>query len=70
MKVDTLPELQWVKSSFSEASGNNCVEVAATDDGIALHESDSPAMVLRTSVSALHALLRSARAGPLARSPE
>ncbi|MFC8201986.1 DUF397 domain-containing protein [Streptomyces sp. NPDC057298] len=56
--------MQWIKSSFSEASGNNCVEVAATEDGIALRESDSPATVLRASASALSALLCSTQAGP------
>lgn len=62
--------LCWVKSSFSDEGGNNCIEVAADEDGIALRESDSPATLLRTSVSALSALLRSAQTGPLARSPE
>ncbi|MFD3312142.1 DUF397 domain-containing protein [Streptomyces sp. NPDC058694] len=65
-----MPESQWIKSSFSEASGNNCVEVAARRDGIALRESDSPTTVLRTSASALSALLRSTQTGPPARSPE
>ncbi|CAM5314886.1 hypothetical protein SALBM135S_06133 [Streptomyces alboniger] len=55
-----MPELQWTKSSFSEASGNNCVEVAATGSaGIALRESESPADVITTDRAALEALIRS-----------
>jgi hypothetical protein len=66
--VPILPQLHWLKSSFSGDGGNNCVEIAATDDGIALRESDSPANVLRISVSALSALLRSTQAGHPSRS--
>ncbi|MFC9751786.1 DUF397 domain-containing protein [Streptomyces sp. NPDC056921] len=56
--MSALPELIWIKSSFSEASGNNCVEVAATDrDCIALRESDSPTVILSTNRAALHALV-------------
>lgn len=59
-----MPELQWVKSSFSEASGNNCVEVAAkNDERIALRESESPADVLTTGRAALGALIRGVKAG-------
>jgi hypothetical protein len=58
--------LKWFKSSFSEASGNNCVEVAATPDGVALRESDAPAEVLTTSRVALQALILSAQAKLLA----
>ncbi|MFH8469672.1 DUF397 domain-containing protein [Streptomyces sp. NPDC017991] len=56
--------MTWLKSSFSEASGNNCVEVAAADDGIALRESANPTEVLSTGAGALSALLRSVRSGP------
>ncbi|MFD4629708.1 DUF397 domain-containing protein [Streptomyces sp. NPDC058284] len=57
-----MSELKWLKSSFSEASGNNCVEVAATGtDHIALRESDSPAHVLATDRAALEALMRSVK---------
>ncbi|MFF1649720.1 DUF397 domain-containing protein [Streptomyces sp. NPDC058240] len=53
-----MSDLRWVKSSFSDAGGNNCVEVAAVEDeGIALRESDSPGTVLIISQSALRALL-------------
>lgn len=56
--------LRWVKSSFSDAGGNNCVEVAAADDhGIALRESDNPGTVLTTSQSALRALVLAVKRG-------
>ncbi|MGV9882309.1 DUF397 domain-containing protein [Streptomyces sp. NPDC003006] len=58
-----MSELKWRKSSFSEASGNACVEIAATaPEGIALRESDSPADVLTTDRAALGALVRSLKA--------
>lgn len=58
--------LHWLKSSFSDAGGNNCVEVAATNsDGIALRESDSPAQVLLTGQAVLGALVRGVKAGTL-----
>ena len=59
-----MPELNWLKSSFSEASGNNCVEVAATQEGIALRESESPTEILSTGSGALSALLRRVKSGP------
>ncbi|GCB45850.1 DUF397 domain-containing protein [Streptomyces sp. NL15-2K] len=60
-----MPKLQWTKSSFSEASGNACVEVATTGpDGIALRESESPARVLTTDRASLEALMRTLKAGP------
>ena len=59
-----MPRLKWIKSSFSEASGNACVEIAApSPDGIALRESESPARVLTTDRAALGALVTSVKAG-------
>jgi len=38
-----LPELKWFKSSFSEASGNACVEVAVRNDSrVAIRHSVYP----------------------------
>ena len=37
-----MPELKWLKSSYSEASGNNCVEVAKTGPLIAVRDSKDP----------------------------
>ncbi|MCI0386541.1 DUF397 domain-containing protein [Streptomyces sp. CNQ085] len=59
-----MSELVWTKSSFSEAGGNNCVEVAADDgDGIAVRESTDPGRVLTTDRAAFRALVRGAKAG-------
>jgi hypothetical protein len=59
-----LPELNWLKSSFSEASGNNCVEISAVSaDRIALRESESPAAVISTNRAALRALVLGVKAG-------
>ncbi|WP_405991482.1 DUF397 domain-containing protein [Streptomyces sp. NBC_00986] len=37
-----MPELKWIKSSYSEASANNCVEIATTGPLIALRDSKQP----------------------------
>ncbi|WP_328933704.1 MULTISPECIES: DUF397 domain-containing protein [unclassified Streptomyces] len=37
-----MPELKWTKSSYSEASANNCVEIATTGPLIALRDSKQP----------------------------
>lgn len=57
-------EVKWLKSSFSEASGNACVELATTGEGIALRESESPAHVLAVDRAALGALIRQVKAAP------
>ncbi|WP_370880272.1 DUF397 domain-containing protein [Streptomyces aurantiacus] len=49
---------EWQRSSFSGGGGNNCVEVAATGDGVALRESDSPTDVLVTDRGPLLSLIR------------
>ncbi|WP_327727707.1 DUF397 domain-containing protein [Streptomyces sp. NBC_00487] len=55
--------LKWIKSSFSEASANACVEIAAPSlEGIALRESESPTYVLTTDRAVLAALVRSVKA--------
>jgi hypothetical protein len=56
--------LQWIKSSFSEEDGNNCIEVAATaDHGIRFRESDEPAQIVSTDRARLRALLVGVKAG-------
>lgn len=42
MKEAVLPEPKWRKSSYSEASANNCVEVATADHLIAIRDSKHP----------------------------
>ncbi|HLL35857.1 MAG TPA: DUF397 domain-containing protein, partial [Streptomyces sp.] len=56
MRGTAVPELSWQKSSFSGGGGNNCVEVAADGDGIAIRESTDPARTLTTDRAAFRAL--------------
>ncbi|MBW1599898.1 DUF397 domain-containing protein [Streptomyces sp. JJ38] len=57
-----MSELQWFKSSLSEASGNACVEVALCGDGkIALRDSVYPARAVRVNRSAFAALINEVR---------
>ncbi|MFF3503093.1 DUF397 domain-containing protein [Streptomyces sp. NPDC003247] len=59
-----MPSLKWIKSSFSEAAGNACVEIATpSPNGIALRESESPVRVLNTDRAVLGALIRGVKAG-------
>ncbi|WP_405716743.1 MULTISPECIES: DUF397 domain-containing protein [unclassified Streptomyces] len=56
--------LHWLKSSFSDAGGNNCVEVAAAEGtDIAIRESETPEHILTTNRSALRALVLAVKAG-------
>ncbi|MEV5377299.1 DUF397 domain-containing protein [Streptomyces nondiastaticus] len=54
----------WQKSTFSgNEQTNDCVEVAATGNAIALRESDAPRTVVRTTPPALGSLIRTLKAG-------
>ncbi|MFB7503980.1 DUF397 domain-containing protein [Streptomyces broussonetiae] len=44
-----MSQLKWIKSSFSEASGNNCIETAEKGQLIAMRDSRHPDLV-HTSV--------------------
>ncbi|WP_086740442.1 DUF397 domain-containing protein [Streptomyces glaucescens] len=57
--------LKWFKSSYSEASGNNCVEVAWMQTGVALRDSKRPANVIVMDRASLGALIESLRSGSL-----
>ncbi|MBD3932827.1 DUF397 domain-containing protein [Streptomyces chumphonensis] len=58
MRGSTLSELQWFKSSFSEASGNACVEVAIGEDGqILLRDSVFTARMTKVSRAAFSAFI-------------
>ncbi|MFI8088627.1 DUF397 domain-containing protein [Streptomyces sp. NPDC086080] len=57
--------LKWIKSSYSEASGNNCVEVAWTQTEVALRDSKRPADVIVMDRASLGALIESLRSGSL-----
>ncbi|MEV4436927.1 DUF397 domain-containing protein [Streptomyces sp. NPDC049585] len=59
-----MPELKWLKSSFSTGANNECVEAAALPCRlIHLRESDDPAVVISVSSTTLAALLRTLKAG-------
>lgn len=58
-----MAELKWLKSSYSDAGGNNCVEVTASSDGIALRESATPAQIVTVGQDVFRALLASSKAG-------
>lgn len=61
-----MSDLKWFKSSYSEASGNACVEVAASEDGgVAIRDSVFPSRVITTNRAALAALIAGARTGAL-----
>jgi hypothetical protein len=61
-----MTEKKWHRSSFCGGGGNNCVEVAATQKGVALRESDAPAEILITGRGALLSLIRGVKAGAAA----
>lgn len=50
--------VQWQKSSFSGAGGENCVEVAHAESHLSLRESDAPGEVLVLAPGGLLALIR------------
>ncbi|MEU7383063.1 DUF397 domain-containing protein [Streptomyces sp. NPDC042207] len=56
--------LDWKRSSFCGGGGNNCVEVAVTeeDDDVAIRNSTRPEQVIRTSRTAFTALVAQLRA--------
>ncbi|MGR3935402.1 DUF397 domain-containing protein [Streptomyces sp. BRA346] len=62
-----MSDLNWQKSTFSEAGAANCVELAAAHDGIRIRESDEPDDVIHTNPAALRAFIRAAKAGCLDR---
>ncbi len=57
-----MTELQWHKSSYSEDSGNNCVEIASTGARVALRESDDLTRTITTGPSAFQGLLNGIKA--------
>lgn len=51
--------LHWVKSSYSDEGGNNCVEIALAGNAVAVRDSKKPAAVLTFSPNSFSALVRS-----------
>ncbi|KUM73898.1 DUF397 domain-containing protein [Streptomyces griseorubiginosus] len=60
-----LLELRWTKSSYSEAAGNACVEVATSRDKIAVRDSKRPANAFVTGRASFGALIEGLRSGSL-----
>ncbi|MFH9354265.1 DUF397 domain-containing protein [Kitasatospora sp. NPDC017646] len=57
-----MPNSDWQKSSYS-ASSNECVEVRSIGGLVELRESDEGHLILRTTPTALAALLHGIKAG-------
>ena len=56
--------LRWQKSTFSGPDdGNACVELATSQDGIHLRESDDTGQLLTTTPHRLATFIRAAKAG-------
>ncbi|MEU5107392.1 DUF397 domain-containing protein [Streptomyces sp. NPDC021354] len=55
-------EIIWQKSSFSQGTGE-CVELAATADGVLMRESDEPQQIIRTTQAKLRAFVQGVKAG-------
>ncbi|WP_411149652.1 DUF397 domain-containing protein [Streptomyces sp. A30] len=50
--------IQWQKSTYSGgADGNECVELACTNDSLLLRESDDPERILQVTQDCLASLL-------------
>lgn len=62
-----LSDPKWLKSSYSEASANNCVEVAVEGQGlVALRDSTRPSRVIPVHGSTFHALVQGVKEGAFA----
>ncbi|GAB2784810.1 hypothetical protein GCM10027073_16770 [Streptomyces chlorus] len=59
-----MSDLKWFKSSFSEASGNACIEVAVHDsERMAIRDSVRPALAFAIDRTAFSLFVNAARAG-------
>ncbi|WP_228429551.1 DUF397 domain-containing protein [Streptomyces sp. WAC 00631] len=56
-------QLCWQKSSFSGASGENCLEIAGVPGGLLIRESEAPRTVFMASRLALAGLVAGVKAG-------
>ncbi|MBH5336063.1 DUF397 domain-containing protein [Streptomyces pactum] len=57
-----MPEIQWQKSSFS-TEGNECVELARSNESILIRESDTPHSVIAATPEKLRALILGIKSG-------
>ncbi|MER6141664.1 DUF397 domain-containing protein [Streptomyces sparsogenes] len=58
-----MPQFTWQRSSFCSGGGNNCIEVATADSGIAIRESAEPGTILTTDRAALRAFVLGVKDG-------
>ncbi|MEU1786854.1 DUF397 domain-containing protein [Streptomyces sparsogenes] len=58
-----MPQFTWQRSSFCGGGGNNCIEVATGDSGIAIRESAEPEAILTTDRTALRAFVLGVKKG-------
>ncbi len=65
-----MSELSWFKSSFSDAGGNNCIELTADDHHIRIRESTAPGVTVSTTPDRLQVFLREVKAGRYDRPPQ
>jgi hypothetical protein len=56
-------QIQWQKSSFSGANGEDCVEIAHSDGNLLMRESDNPSHILTTTPTKLRAFILGVKAG-------
>ncbi|WP_413801588.1 DUF397 domain-containing protein [Streptomyces iranensis] len=57
--------LSWRKSSFSDAGGNNCIEIAIDSVDIAVRESFEPDTTITTTQITLRDFIRGVKGGRL-----
>ncbi|MEE1938661.1 DUF397 domain-containing protein [Streptomyces sp. TRM 70361] len=65
----SVSELVWIKSSFSEAGGNNCVEIAVDGENIAIRDSTAPGIHITVGRAAFGSFMTTTKAGDCDRLP-
>lgn len=58
-------DLKWRKSSFSEDSDGNCLELASQGDDVLIRESEVPQAIARVAPATLKTLLAYVRHMPI-----
>ncbi|GGZ13377.1 DUF397 domain-containing protein [Streptomyces poonensis] len=59
----TAVDIAWRKSSFSEDSDGNCIELAQHGEGVLMRESDAPGAVMAAHAHGLRMLIAAVKAG-------
>lgn len=60
-----MSDSRWQKSSFCGGGGNNCIELAAVQNRIAIRESQEPEEVALAATAALRGLIHAVKSGTL-----